>query len=79
MAVSLLARAAGEGTTWDNVGARDKLVGFEPREGGAWVVSSGPCRAGETVSVVMEAEGKVGLRWFQDWNPGEFSLFLYLV
>lgn len=44
--------------------------------GNSYVVSTGACQAGSTVSILASATGSLGLEWFEDWNPSPIGVFI---
>ncbi|KAH0009348.1 hypothetical protein KCU78_g10772, partial [Aureobasidium melanogenum] len=44
--------------------------------GNSYVVSSGACQAGSTISILASATGSLNLEYFEDWNPSAIGLFI---
>ncbi|KAH0360229.1 hypothetical protein KCU65_g9513, partial [Aureobasidium melanogenum] len=44
--------------------------------GNSYVVSSGACQAGSTISILASATGSLSLELFEDWNPSAIGLFI---
>ncbi|KAG9695510.1 hypothetical protein KCU95_g13497, partial [Aureobasidium melanogenum] len=44
--------------------------------GNSYVVSTGACQAGSTISILASATGSLNLEWFEDWNPSAIGLFI---
>ncbi|KAH0402206.1 hypothetical protein KCU89_g3389, partial [Aureobasidium melanogenum] len=44
--------------------------------GNSYVVSSGACQAGSTISILASATGSLDLELFEDWNPSALGLFI---
>ncbi|KAH0375256.1 hypothetical protein KCU92_g10233, partial [Aureobasidium melanogenum] len=44
--------------------------------GNSYVVSSGACQAGSTISILASATGSLDLEFFEDWNPSALGLFI---
>ncbi|KAK6000490.1 hypothetical protein QM012_003736 [Aureobasidium pullulans] len=44
--------------------------------GNSYVVSSGACQAGSTISILASATGSLNLEYFQDWNPSAIGLYI---
>lgn len=69
--------AASEKTTWSNMPAKKSGLGsWAVAPGGEYVVASGPCAAGQTVSYEMCSEGDFALNYFQDYNPSPIGLYV---
>ena len=44
--------------------------------GNSYVVASGPCAAGQSVSYEASATGSLSLSFFEDWNPSPIGAFI---
>ncbi|KAG9856952.1 hypothetical protein KCU98_g1660, partial [Aureobasidium melanogenum] len=44
--------------------------------GNSYVVSSGACQAGSTISILASATGSLELSLFEDWDPSAIGLFI---
>jgi len=44
--------------------------------GNSYVVSTGSCQAGSTISIEASSTGGLGLQFFEDWNPSPIGVFI---
>jgi hypothetical protein len=74
---SKLAGAANQQTSYANQPAKASDLGsFSVAPGGSYVVASGACAAGQTVSYEMCGQGDFALEYFQDYNPSPIGLYV---
>ncbi|KAG8623862.1 hypothetical protein KVT40_008838 [Elsinoe batatas] len=78
LAISQLDSPAGTGTNFNNVPSGTSAGSVDAvQPGSSYVVSSGPCPAGQTIGYRVDATGGLALDYFQDFNPsGPIGLFL---
>ncbi|TKX25198.1 ubiquitin 3 binding protein But2 C-terminal domain-containing protein 2 [Elsinoe australis] len=78
LSISQLSSPADEGTSFSNTpsGSNVSSIGTV-QPGSNYVVSSGPCPAGERIGYRVDPTGGLSLNYFQDYNPaGPIGLFL---
>ncbi|MBK5655643.1 MAG: hypothetical protein I4N50_28560 [Rhizobium sp.] len=74
---SKLSGNANQQTSWANQpGKESELASFDVAPGNGYVVASGECAAGKTVSYEMCSGGDFALEYFQDYNPSPIGLYV---
>ncbi|USW47912.1 Putative ubiquitin 3 binding protein But2 [Septoria linicola] len=74
---SQLDSAASEKTTYNTCPAKaSTLDTIAIKAGNSYVVSTGPCKAGETVTIEASSVGGLGLEFFEDWNPSSLGVYI---
>lgn len=64
-------------TTYDTCPATSgMLASISAMPGNSYVVSSGPCAAGQRIGVLAKATGSYALKFFEDYNPSPIGVFL---
>lgn len=46
------------------------------QSGNSYVVASGSCAAGSTVSIELSSQNGLSLEFFEDWNPSSLGLYI---
>jgi hypothetical protein len=74
---SQLSSPANQQTSWANQpGKASDLGSMSLVPGNSYVVASGPCAAGQTVSYEMCSQGGYALNFFQDYNPSPLGMYI---
>jgi hypothetical protein len=64
-------------TSYANQPSKDgELTSMTVAPGNSYVISSGACAAGQTVSYEMCSEGDFSLEYFQDYNPSPIGMYI---
>jgi hypothetical protein len=74
---SKLSKPADQQTSYANQPSKEsELAKMSVAPGNEYVVASGECAAGQTVSYEMCSEGDFALEYFQDYNPSPIGLYV---
>ena len=74
---SQLSSAASLTTTYDTCPSKESTLNtIAIAAGNSYVVSSGACQAGETISIEASSVNDLGLEFFEDWNPSSRGIYI---
>lgn len=74
---SQLSGVATEATSYDTCPSKESTLNTIAIEAGnSYVVSSGSCQAGETISIEASSVNDLGVEFFEDWNPSSLGLYI---
>ncbi|OAK98386.1 hypothetical protein IQ06DRAFT_295714 [Phaeosphaeriaceae sp. SRC1lsM3a] len=74
---SQLSSPATQSTSWSNQPSKKSDLGsMSVAPGNSYVIASGDCAAGQTVSYEMCSSGDYSLDYFQDYNPSPIGMYV---
>ncbi|KAH7398809.1 ubiquitin 3 binding protein But2 C-terminal domain-containing protein [Phaeosphaeria sp. MPI-PUGE-AT-0046c] len=74
---SQLNGAASQSTSWSNQPSKKSDLGnMSVAPGNSYVIASGACAAGQTVTYSMCSSGDYSLNYFQDYNPSPIGMYV---
>jgi hypothetical protein len=74
---SKLSKPANQQTSWANQPSKaSDLAKLTVAPGNSYVIASGDCAAGQTVSYEMCSDGDFSLNYFQDYNPSPIGMYV---
>jgi len=64
-------------TTYQSAGTGSEVGSVSnAAAGNSYVIASGSCAAGQSVSYEVSATGSLSLSFFEDWNPSPIGVFI---
>jgi hypothetical protein len=74
---SQLSKPADQSTSWSNKPSMmSAMASMSIAPGNSYVIASGACAAGQTVSYQMCSSGDFSLNYFQDYNPSPIGMYV---